>query len=146
MKGGKGQVLQLPLDLLDPEPVGQGRIDVEGLLGGAPLLPLGHDRQGAHVVQAVRELIRSTRQSLAIATSILRMVAACWASFESNWRRSSLVTPSTTRATTGPKLPSTSSRVMPVSSTASWSRAAATVVGVEARPATMAATAMGWVT
>ena len=36
--------------------MGQGRIDVEGLLGGAPLLPLGHDRQGAHVVQAVREL------------------------------------------------------------------------------------------
>ena len=38
----------------------------------------------------------STRQSLAMATSILRMVAACWASFESNWRRSSFVTPSTT--------------------------------------------------
>ena len=33
--------------------------------------------------------------SLAIATSILRIVAACWASLESNWSRSSLVTPST---------------------------------------------------
>ena len=40
-------------------------------------------------------LMSRTRQSLAIATSILRMVAACWASFESNWSRSSLVTPST---------------------------------------------------
>ena len=28
-----------------------------------------------------------------MATSILRTVAACWASLESNWRRSSLVTP-----------------------------------------------------
>ena len=44
-------------------------------------------------------LISSTRQSSAMATSILRMVAACCASLESNWRRSSLVTPSTTRAT-----------------------------------------------
>ena len=36
-----------------------------------------------------------TRTSFAIATSILRMVAACCASLESNWTRSSLVTPST---------------------------------------------------
>ena len=40
-------------------------------------------------------LMTSTRQSLAIATSILRTVAACWASFESKCSRSSLVTPST---------------------------------------------------
>ena len=40
--------------------------------------------------------------SLAIATSILRSVAACCASFESNWRRSSLVTPSTMVATSAP--------------------------------------------
>ncbi len=40
--------------------------------------------------------------SLAIATSILRSVAACWASLESNWSRSSLVTPSTMAATSGP--------------------------------------------
>ena len=37
----------------------------------------------------------STRRSRAIATSILRIVAACCASFESNCSRSSLVTPST---------------------------------------------------
>ena len=41
----------------------------------------------------------STRRSAAIATSILRIVAACWASRESNWMRSSLVTPSTIAAT-----------------------------------------------
>ena len=44
-------------------------------------------------------LMISTRQSLAMATNILRTVAACWASLESNWRRSSLVTPSTMAAT-----------------------------------------------
>ena len=46
-----------------------------------------------------------TRTSFAIATSILRMVAACCASFESNWMRSSLVTPSTMAATVGPNSP-----------------------------------------
>ncbi len=40
--------------------------------------------------------------SFAIATSILRSVAACCASLESNWSRSSLVTPSTMAATSGP--------------------------------------------
>ena len=48
-------------------------------------------------------LMMSTRQSPAMATNILRTVAACWASLESNWRRSSLVTPSTMRATWDPK-------------------------------------------
>ena len=48
-------------------------------------------------------LMTSTRRSRAIATSILRIVAACWASRESNWMRSSLVTPSTIAATSAPK-------------------------------------------
>ena len=47
-------------------------------------------------------LMIRTRRSLAIATSILRIVAACWASLESNLMRSSLVTPSTMPATSGP--------------------------------------------
>ena len=49
--------------------------------------------------------------SLAIATSILRIVAACWASFESNWSRSSFVTPSTIAASSGPNVASMSSMV-----------------------------------
>ena len=40
-------------------------------------------------------LMIRTRRSLAIATSILRIEAACWASLVSNLMRSSLVTPST---------------------------------------------------
>ncbi len=36
--------------------MGQRRVDVEGLLGGAPLLPLGHDGERAHVVQPVGQL------------------------------------------------------------------------------------------
>ena len=80
-----------------------------------------------------------------MATSILRMVAACWASLESNWSRSSLVTPSTTLATPAPKALSMASSVSPVSSTASCSRAAATVMESRPNSATMVATAMGWV-
>ena len=49
-------------------------------------------------------LMTSTRQSLAMATSILRIVAACWASFESKRSRSSFVTPSTMAATGGTEL------------------------------------------
>ena len=49
-------------------------------------------------------LMSRTRMSFAIATSILRSVAACCASLESNWRRSSLVTPSTMVATSAPEL------------------------------------------
>ena len=53
---GEGEVLELPAHLLHAEAVGQRRVDVEGLLGGAALLPLGHHGQGAHVVQPVGQL------------------------------------------------------------------------------------------
>ncbi len=56
VQGLKGEVLELPLDLLDPEAMRQGGVDVAGLLGGTALLPLRHHRQGPHVVQPVREL------------------------------------------------------------------------------------------
>ncbi len=90
-------------------------------------------------------LISRTRQSSAMATSILRMVAACWASLESNCSRSSLVTPSTTLATPSPKVFSMVSSVSPVSSTASCSSAAATVWASRPSSATMVATATGCV-
>ncbi len=56
MEGGEGQVLELPLDVLDSEAVGQRGVDVEGLLGAALLLPLGHGRDGLHVVEPVGQL------------------------------------------------------------------------------------------
>ena len=89
-------------------------------------------------------LMTSTRRSRAIATSILRIVAACWASRESNWMRSSFVTPSTIAATSLPKPASTSASVISVSSTASWSSAAATEISSSPMSATMRATARGW--
>ncbi len=79
-----------------------------------------------------------------MATSILRMVAACWASRDSNSSRSSLVTPSTIAATSAPNSSSRSSRATRVSSTASWSRAAAMVVSSSPRSAVTLATATGW--
>ena len=56
VQGLKGEILQLPLDLLDPQAVSERGVDVAGLLGRATLLPLGHDRQGPHVVKPVRQL------------------------------------------------------------------------------------------
>ena len=89
-------------------------------------------------------LIIKTRKSRAIATSILRIVAACCASFESNCKRSSFVTPSTIVATSTPKLDSTSSSVISVSSTASCNRAATIEISSKPMSATMRATAIGW--
>ena len=81
--------------------------------------------------------------SFAIATSILRMLAACWASLESKCTRSSLVTPSTIDETSGPNSAVMRSMTTPVSSTASCSSAAASVMSSRPRSARMSATASG---
>ena len=52
----EAEVVQFDLDLGDSEPVGDGRIDVQGLLGDALLFFLGHELKGPHIVQAVRQL------------------------------------------------------------------------------------------
>ena len=52
----EGEVLQLPLDGVDAEPVRERRVDVEGLLGLLDLLLLRHRAERAHVVQPVGEL------------------------------------------------------------------------------------------
>jgi hypothetical protein len=52
----EGEVLELPLDLLDPEAVRERRVDLERL-GRDPLLLVGRERrERPHVVQAIREL------------------------------------------------------------------------------------------
>ncbi len=56
VQGREAEVLELPLDLLDTEAVREGRVDVEGLLGDGALAVHGHDRDRAHVVQAVGQL------------------------------------------------------------------------------------------
>ena len=52
----KRQVFQLPLDLPDTQAGRQGGEDIQGLLGNALALVIGHMTQRAHVVQAVRQL------------------------------------------------------------------------------------------
>ena len=81
--------------------------------------------------------------SLLIATIILRMVSA-WA--ESPYLTlSSLVTPSTSRATSSPKSVRSWSRVYAVSSTVSCSSAATSVGSVMPMSARIVVTASGWV-
>ena len=50
------EVLELPLDRVDTEPVGDRAVDVERLAGLLDLLLLGHRGDRAHVVQAIGEL------------------------------------------------------------------------------------------
>ncbi len=56
VQGRERQVLELPLDRVDAEPVRERRVDLERLLGLLDLLRLGHVGQRAHVVEAVGEL------------------------------------------------------------------------------------------
>ena len=81
--------------------------------------------------------------SRAIATTILRTVSASDASPYLTW--SSLVTPSTSSATSSPKSARSASIVRSVSSTVSCSSAAASTGGVIPRSARICATASGWV-
>ena len=52
----EGEVLELPLDLLDTEAVGQRGVDLEGLGGDPALLGDGQRRECPHVVETVGEL------------------------------------------------------------------------------------------
>ena len=56
MQGGQRQVLQLVLDLLHAQPVGQRGVDVQSLLGHPFLLVFGQRGQGSHVVESVGQL------------------------------------------------------------------------------------------
>ena len=97
------EVLELLLHLLHAEAMRERRVDVERLLRDAP----SACRSGSAAIVRMlcnrsASLMIRTRRSFAIATSILRIVAACCASFESKRMRSSLVTPSTIAATSAP--------------------------------------------
>ena len=56
VQGGEREVLQLPLDRVHAEPVGQRCVDLERLAGDPLLLVLPEEPQRAHVVQPVGEL------------------------------------------------------------------------------------------
>ena len=56
VQGGEGEVLQLPLDRVHAQPVGQRREDLQGLVGDHDLLVLPQEAERAHVVQPVGEL------------------------------------------------------------------------------------------
>ena len=52
----EAQVLELELDRVQSEPLGDRRVDLQGLAGAAPALDGRHDAERAHVVHAVGEL------------------------------------------------------------------------------------------
>jgi hypothetical protein len=68
----EGEVLELPLDRVDAEPVRQRRVDLEGLLGLLDLLLLGIAPSVRMLCRRSASLMRMTRMSVAIATIILR--------------------------------------------------------------------------
>ena len=89
-------------------------------------------------------LISTTRMSLLMAMNILRRFSICACSEEEKFARVSLVTPSTSSATVGPKIFSMSSWEASVSSMQSWSRAPRMASQSSPISATIWATARGW--
>ena len=79
----EGQVLELPLDLPDAQPLGQRRIDLGSLARNALLLLGRQGRDRAHVVQPIGQLdehdadvLRHRQQHLANVLGLLLLVAA----------------------------------------------------------------------
>ena len=91
-------------------------------------------------------LMSTTRMSSAIARNIFRMFSACCCSWLSVENLLSLVTPSTSCATSLPKRSSMSERAYSVSSGTSCSSSAWTAVRSMPRPARICAAAIGCVT
>ncbi len=89
-------------------------------------------------------LIKITRMSLAIASSILRKFSACASSCEANSMRVILETPSTRPAISAPNSPAIPSLVAPVSSMTSCRIAAESVRASRCIAVRMWATAIGW--
>ncbi len=56
VQGGEGEVLELPLDRVDPQPVGQRRVDLQRLARLRQLLLLRQRAERAHVVETVGQL------------------------------------------------------------------------------------------
>src|SRR4051794_24103943 len=82
VQGGEGEVLELPLHRVDAQPVGDRRVDLEGLLRLLDLLLLAHRADRPHVVQAIGELdeddpdVRGHRDHHLAVVLGLRLVAA----------------------------------------------------------------------
>ena len=129
VKRGEGQVLELPLELLDAQPVSQRRVDVEGLLSGPSLLPLRHHRDGPHVVEPVGQLDHEDAPVVGHGDEHLADRGGLLGLFGVELEPVELGDPVDDRRHLGPELLFTSSRDKPVSSTASWSMAAATDAG-----------------
>src|SRR6185437_2940943 len=138
------EVLELATDFAHAEAVGQGSVDIHGLAGDR-LLALGSEVLEVRMLcRRSASLMRMTRMSSTMASSILRTLSAWRAAWPCRSSRSILVTPSTRWATTGPNSRASCSLVAGVSSTASWRRPAemqTTSISISARTA---ATASGW--
>jgi len=52
----EGEILQFPLDLIDPQAMGQGGVDLQGLLGDGKLFVPSVGREGSHVVEPIGQL------------------------------------------------------------------------------------------
>jgi len=141
----EAEVLELVLDAADAEPVGDRRVDVEGLPGDCDL-PLALEKpQGAHVVEPVRELdqdhprvVGRGQQQAAEVLGLGRLVTR-----ERALEGRDLVRAATSRVTSGPNSSSSSAAEVSVSSRMSWSMPTAIAVSSSSISARIQATVSG---
>ena len=139
------EVLELPLHVADAEPVRERRVDVERLLGDAQLLRLGQRRDRAHVVEPVGELdeqdpdvLGHRDEHLAQRRGLLGLLGVELEPVQLGDAvddRGDVRRRSRARCRRG---------CVAVSSTASWSSAAAMVTSSRPRSARIIATPTGW--
>ena len=144
MQGREREVLELPLDRVDAEPMGERREDLERLLRLLVLLGLGHRLDRAHVVQPVGELdqddpdVRGHRDDHLAVVLGLRLVVRL--ERDPGQLRDAVDEPGDLLA----ELSRTSSSDADVSSTVSCSSAAHSVSVSRRSPAQIFATPTGW--
>ncbi len=104
VEGLEREVLELPLERVDPEPVRERRVDLERLLRLLHLLLLAEVLDRPHVVEAVGELDEDDPHVLGHRDDHLAVVLRLGLLAARNWIRVSLVTPSTSCAISGAEL------------------------------------------
>ena len=134
----EAEVFQLELDAVEAEALGDRRVDLQRLArdGAAPRAAASRRCVRMLCVRSA-SLTRMTRRSRTIASSILRKLSACASSRLLNLIWSSLVTPSTSSATSAPKRSASSSFGVGVSSMTSCRMAATMVSASRCRSARM---------
>ncbi len=146
LEGLERQVLQLPLDLPDPEPLGERGVDLEGLARDPELLLRRQAAQGPHVVEAVGELDEDDADVLGHRQEHLPDVLGLLLLVAQRAEPGQLGDAVDEQGDLAPNRSSMSEVLYSVSSGTSWRSSAWMAIGSSRKLVRICAAAIGWVT